>query len=86
MDLWAIALQIGFGVITCDFILALLFSALTVSRCLKNLKAFGRHNELFVLHILNFVIKKKKALFFISGCERIHSAAKLFFQVFDLGR
>lgn len=59
MDLWAVALQINFGDITCDFILALLFSALklTVSRCLKNLKAFGRCNELFViLHIFYFVI------------------------------
>lgn len=40
------------------------------------------------LYFFTFLILllKKKALFFISSCERIHSAAKLFFQVFDLGR
>jgi len=90
MDLRAIALQIGFGgIIACNLILALLFSAfkLTVSKYLKNLKAFWRHNELFViLHTFNFVIKKKPLWFVLPGCEIIHSAVKLLFQVFDLGR
>lgn len=76
-----VALQINFGgIITCDFIVALLFSALSVTRCLKDWEDLERHNKwLVILHILNLVIKTR-ALNFVSGCERIHSAAQLFFK------